>query len=144
MIRIESASSSSMVLAVGFLSETEPRRGRFDIAGAAPATRGSTPLVLGVVDAAGFGWTAPRTSVPLVAGVVLVGLFVRVQPRPRGRSCRCGCSRAGREVRRRPPRLLCFCLAVQVPRLLQRAARPLVPLRPGLRPGQGRIRWRNA
>ncbi|MGD1221485.1 MFS transporter [Streptomyces krungchingensis] len=71
--------SVMVVLALRFLPETERRRGRFDIAGAVLATLGSTALVLGIVDAADFGWTAVLTLVPLVAGVVLLGLFVRVE-----------------------------------------------------------------
>ncbi|MER6982243.1 MFS transporter, partial [Streptomyces carpinensis] len=70
-----------MVLAVRFLPETARRRGRFDIAGALLATLGSTPLVLGMVDAADFGWTAPLTLIPLLAGAVMLGLFVRVERR---------------------------------------------------------------
>ncbi|MER7792558.1 MFS transporter [Streptomyces sp. NPDC097640] len=73
-----------MVLAVRFLPETVRsvrRRGRFDVAGALLATLGSTALVLGIVDAADVGWTAPATLIPLVAGVVMLGLFVRVERR---------------------------------------------------------------
>ncbi|MFD8227455.1 MFS transporter [Streptomyces massasporeus] len=70
-----------MVLAVRFLPETERRGGRFDVAGALLATLGSTALVLGIVDAADHGWTAPVTWLPLAAGAVLLGLFVRVERR---------------------------------------------------------------
>ncbi|MFI1854398.1 MFS transporter [Streptomyces sp. NPDC020480] len=73
-----------MVPAVRFLPETVRsvrRRGRFDVAGALLATLGSTALVLGIVDAADVGWTAPATLIPLVAGVVMLGLFVRVERR---------------------------------------------------------------
>ncbi|MFE9311136.1 hypothetical protein ACFYM5_26225 [Streptomyces sp. NPDC006706] len=45
------------------------------------ATLGSTTLVLSIVNAADFGWTAALTLVPLVAGVVMLGLFVRVERR---------------------------------------------------------------
>ncbi|MEU9794685.1 MFS transporter [Streptomyces sparsogenes] len=68
-----------MVLAVRFLPETARRRGRFDIAGALLATVGSTALVLGIVDAADHGWTAPATLLPLAAGAVLLVLFVGVE-----------------------------------------------------------------
>ncbi|MEU8577177.1 MFS transporter [Streptomyces asoensis] len=70
-----------MVLAVRFLPETERRGGRFDVAGALLATVGSTALVLGIVDAADHGWTAPATLLPLAAGVVLLVLFVAVERR---------------------------------------------------------------
>ncbi|WP_425827086.1 MFS transporter [Streptomyces fractus] len=69
------------VLAVRFLSETERRRGRFDLAGALLATLGSTALVLGIVDAADFGWTASATVLSLVTGAAMLGLFVRVERR---------------------------------------------------------------
>ncbi|MGQ4420660.1 MFS transporter, partial [Streptomyces sp. SAS_269] len=153
-----------MVPALRFLPETERRRGRFDIAGAVLATLGSTALVLGIVDAADFGWTAPLTLVPLVAGVVMLGLFVRVERRaaqpivpPRLFASR---ERSGAYLTRMlymgammgffftaqfvqsvyrwtplqaglaflPMTLVNFVLAVQVPRLLERAARPLVLL----------------
>lgn len=70
-----------MVLAVRFLPESPRRRGRFDVPGALLATLGSTALVLGIVDAADLGWTAPATLVPLVAGAVLLGLFVQAERR---------------------------------------------------------------
>ncbi|MFE7245640.1 MFS transporter [Streptomyces sp. NPDC057580] len=70
-----------MVLAVRFLPDAARRRGRFDVAGALLATLGSTALVLGIVNAADFSWTAPLALVPLVAGAVMLGLFVRVERR---------------------------------------------------------------
>ncbi|WP_308314394.1 MFS transporter [Streptomyces sp. GbtcB7] len=70
-----------MVLAVRILPETTRHRGRFDVPGALLATLGSTALVLGIVDAADLGWTAPATLLPLVAGAVMLGLFVRVEQR---------------------------------------------------------------
>ncbi|ALO92403.1 Cephamycin export protein CmcT [Streptomyces hygroscopicus subsp. limoneus] len=70
-----------MVLAVRFLPETERRGGRFDVAGALLATVGSTALVLGIVDAADHGWTAPATLLPLAAGAVLLVVFVGVERR---------------------------------------------------------------
>ena len=154
-----------MVPALRFLPETEGRRGRFDIAGAVLATLGSTALVLGIVDAADCGWTAPLTLVPLVAGVVMLGLFVRVEtgaaqpivpPRLFASRERSGAyltlmlymgammgfffftAQFVQSVYRWTPlqaslaflpmTLVNFVLAVQVPRLLERAARPLVLL----------------
>ncbi|MEU3616467.1 MFS transporter [Streptomyces sp. NPDC006872] len=70
-----------VALAVRFLPETERRGGRFDVAGALLATGGSTALVFGIVDAADIGWTAPATLIPLVAGVVMLALFVLVERR---------------------------------------------------------------
>ncbi|MFE5211611.1 MFS transporter [Streptomyces sp. NPDC056600] len=152
-----------MVLAVRFLPETERRGGRFDVAGALLATLGSTALVLGIVDAADFGWTAPATLLPLAAGVVLLGSFVAVERRAAQPivPLRLFISRerGGAYVTRMlymgammgfffftaqfvqsvyhwtplqagmaflPMTLVNFALAVQVPRLLERAARPLV------------------
>ncbi|MEV8329182.1 hypothetical protein OG275_34580 [Streptomyces niveus] len=64
-----------------FLPETERQGGRFDVAGAFLATAGSTALVFGIVDATDIGWTAPATVVPLVAGGVMLALFVAVERR---------------------------------------------------------------
>ncbi|UFQ99742.1 MFS transporter [Streptomyces sp. Go40/10] len=69
------------VLTVRFLPETDRRPGRFDLAGALLATLGSTALVLGIVEAADSGWTAPLTLIPLLAGAVMLGLFVAVERR---------------------------------------------------------------
>lgn len=152
-----------VVLAVRFLPETARRRGRFDVAGALLATLGSTALVFGIVDASDIGWTAPATLIPLVAGVVMLALFVRVERRAaqpivplRLFASR---ERSGAYVTRMlymgammgfffftaqflqsvyhwtplqaglaflPMTLVNFVFAVQVPRLLERASRPLV------------------
>ncbi|MFI5961173.1 MFS transporter [Streptomyces asoensis] len=69
------------VAAVRLLPETERHGGRFDVAGALLATLGSTALVLGIVDAADHGWTAPSTLLPLAAGAVLLLVFVQVERR---------------------------------------------------------------
>ncbi|WP_406839246.1 MFS transporter [Streptomyces sp. AHU1] len=68
-----------MVLAARFLPETTRQRVRFDVVGALLAMLGSTALVLGIVDAADLGWTAPATLIPLVAGVAMLTLFVGVE-----------------------------------------------------------------
>lgn len=152
-----------VVPAVRFLPETARRRGRFDVAGALLATLGSTALVFGIVDASDIGWTAPATLIPLVAGVVMLALFVRVERRAaqpivplRLFASR---ERSGAYVTRMlymgammgfffftaqflqsvyhwtplqaglaflPMTLVNFVFAVQVPRLLERASRPLV------------------
>ncbi|MFB7336951.1 MFS transporter [Streptomyces adustus] len=154
-----------MVMAVRFLPETERRRGRFDIAGALLATVGSTVLVLGIVDAADLGWTAPLTLIPLSAGVVMLGLFVRVERRAAQPIVPlrlfAGRERSGAYLTRMlymgammgfffftaqfvqsvyhwtplqaglaflPMTLVNFVVAVQVPKLLERFARPRVLL----------------
>ncbi|MET8787641.1 MFS transporter [Streptomyces sp. NPDC004589] len=154
-----------VVLAVRFLPETDRRRGRFDVTGALLATLGSTALVLGIVNAADFGWTAPLTLIPLLAGAVMLGLFVRVERRAaqpivplRLFASR---ERSGAYITRMlymgammsfffftaqfvqsvyhwtplqaglsflPMTLVNFVFAVQVPRLLERARKPLVLL----------------
>ena len=70
-----------VALAVRFLPETERQGGRFYVAGALLATAGSTALVFGIVDATDIGWTAPATLIPLVAGLVMLVLFVAVERR---------------------------------------------------------------
>jgi EmrB/QacA subfamily drug resistance transporter len=69
------------VIAVGraVLIETERRHGRFDLSGAFTSTVGMTAVVLGLVEAGSEGWTAPITLGSLVAGVALLGLFVRIE-----------------------------------------------------------------
>ncbi|MEU8974523.1 MFS transporter [Streptomyces monashensis] len=70
-----------VALAARFLPETERQGGRFDLAGALLATAGSTALVFGIVDASDIGWAAPATLIPLVAGGVMLALFVAVERR---------------------------------------------------------------
>ena len=69
------------VLLVGraVLVETERRHGRFDLAGAVTSTVGMTAVVLGLVEAGTAGWDAIATVGPLVAGLALLGLFVRIE-----------------------------------------------------------------
>src|ERR1700691_548117 len=69
------------VLLVGgaVLVETERRRGRFDLAGAVTSTVGMTAVVLGLVEAGTAGWSALVTVGPLLAGVAMLGLFVRIE-----------------------------------------------------------------
>jgi len=68
-----------LVLGGAVLVETERRRGHFDLAGALASTGGMTGVVLGLVEAGTAGWTAPVTVGPLVGGLVLLGLFVRIE-----------------------------------------------------------------
>ena len=65
-----------MLAAPRVLWETERRSGRFDVAGALSSTAGMVALVYGLVRSAEAGWSDPLTVGTLVAGVVLLALFV--------------------------------------------------------------------
>ena len=65
-----------MLAAPRYLPETVRRTGRFDLRGAASSTLGMTAVVFGIVRAATAGWTDRLTVSSLVAGVVLLALFV--------------------------------------------------------------------
>jgi EmrB/QacA subfamily drug resistance transporter len=65
-----------LVVGVTVLSETDRRPGRFDVSGAVLSTAGMAGLVLGLVEAGSSGWTGIGTLGPLLAGVLLLGLFV--------------------------------------------------------------------
>jgi len=65
-----------MFVAPRVLPETERRSGRFDVAGALSSTAGMVALVYGLVRSAEAGWSDPLTVGTLVAGVVLLTLFV--------------------------------------------------------------------
>jgi EmrB/QacA subfamily drug resistance transporter len=71
------------VLAFGrrVLSETPRRHGRFDLAGALTSTLGMSAVVLGLVEAASAGWSAPITIGSLAVGMNLLALFVLVESR---------------------------------------------------------------
>jgi EmrB/QacA subfamily drug resistance transporter len=64
-----------------YLPETEPRSGRFDLAGAATSTLGMTAVVYGIVRSATAGWTDAITIASLIGGVALLGLFVLTERR---------------------------------------------------------------
>lgn len=68
-----------IVVGAAALTETERRRGRFDLAGAVTSTAGMTAVVLGLVEAGSAGWAAPVTVGSLAAGLLLLGLFVRIE-----------------------------------------------------------------
>jgi len=75
-----------IVLALGaqrYLTETERRPGRFDIAGAVSSTLGMTVLVYGIVRSATAGWSDRFTIAALTAGVVLLAFFVLNESRAR-------------------------------------------------------------
>ena len=66
-----------VIVGASVLVETQPRQGRFDLAGAVTSTAGMTAVVLGLVEAGTSGWGAPITVVSLAAGLALLGVFVR-------------------------------------------------------------------
>lgn len=68
-----------LVAGMAVLSETARRHGRFDLTGALTSTAGMTAVVLGLVEAGTAGWSSPRTLAPLVAGTVLMAVFVKVE-----------------------------------------------------------------
>lgn len=59
-----------------YLAETERRPGRFDVAGALSSTLGMTALVYGLVRAAAAGWGDALAAGALIAGTLLLALFV--------------------------------------------------------------------
>jgi MFS family permease len=72
---------AAIVAAPRYLTETEPRPGRLDLASALSSTLGVTALVFGIVHSADAGWTDTVTVAALGAGVALVGFFVLGQRR---------------------------------------------------------------
>ena len=65
-----------MLAAPRYLTETGRRPGQLDLAGALTSTVGMTTLVYGIVRSAGAGWSDPLTRGAIVAGPVLLALFV--------------------------------------------------------------------
>lgn len=63
------------------IAETPRRAGRFDVAGAILSTLGVVALVYGLVHAAEESWLHWGTAGPLLAGVVLVALFLQIERR---------------------------------------------------------------
>jgi EmrB/QacA subfamily drug resistance transporter len=72
-----------LFLAPRALNESETTSGRLDIPGALTATGGMVALVYGLSNAASHSWTSTGTVVPLVAGVVLLAVFVLLEARTR-------------------------------------------------------------
>lgn len=64
-----------------FVAETEPRPGRFDIAGAVLSTLGMTALVFGIVESAESGRGDALTLIALAAGLALLAALVLVESR---------------------------------------------------------------
>jgi MFS family permease len=63
------------------IAETPRSSGRADLAGAVLSTGGVVALVYGLVHAAEESWLHRGTAMPLLAGVVLVALFLQVERR---------------------------------------------------------------
>ncbi len=63
-------------VALRTIRETEPQSGAFDLIGAVTSTLGMSALVFGIVNSAADGWSAARTIQALVAGIVLLAIFV--------------------------------------------------------------------
>ncbi len=70
-----------IILSPRYLPETDPRPGRFDLAGALTSTLGMTALVYGFVRAASEGWSDPVTIGSFVGGAVLLAGFVANESR---------------------------------------------------------------
>jgi EmrB/QacA subfamily drug resistance transporter len=70
-----------LFLAPRALNESETTSGRLDIPGALTATGGMVALVYGLSNAASHSWSSAGTVVPLVAGVLLLAIFVLVETR---------------------------------------------------------------
>jgi EmrB/QacA subfamily drug resistance transporter len=62
--------------------DAQRERGRsFDLAGALTATVGFTALVFGIVQGPEAGWSTPQTLIALIAGVLLIGIFLLIESR---------------------------------------------------------------
>lgn len=70
-----------VLLARGYLAETAPQPGRFDIAGAVTSTLGIASVVYGFIRAAEVGWSDFWTVGAFVGGVALLATFVAVELR---------------------------------------------------------------
>lgn len=65
-----------IVLALRFLPAFDTVRGRFDMVGAVASTLGMGALVYGIINAAETGWDSPLTVWPIVAGALVLVVFV--------------------------------------------------------------------
>ncbi|MBV8998127.1 MAG: MFS transporter [Solirubrobacterales bacterium] len=72
---------AAILAAPRLLEETAPHAGRLELTGALSSTLGVSALVYGIVHSAAAGWTDPVTLGALLAGLVLVGVFVSDQRR---------------------------------------------------------------
>jgi EmrB/QacA subfamily drug resistance transporter len=74
---------ATAVLAPRFLPESESTSGTLDVPGAITGTGGLLAIVFGLTHAgnASYGWGDPWTITSLVAGLILIALFVAVESR---------------------------------------------------------------
>ncbi|MEV0334482.1 MFS transporter [Nocardia sp. NPDC050717] len=70
----------TIILALRCLTETERHTGTFDVLGAILSTLGMVGIVYGLTHGSS-GWTEAGTVVPIVVGVVLLGVFVYIERR---------------------------------------------------------------
>ena len=64
-------------------SRTDAEHRRLDVVGALTVTGGLVAIVYGIVRTETYGWTSPRTLVPIAAGLALLGGFVAIQANER-------------------------------------------------------------
>jgi predicted MFS family arabinose efflux permease len=62
-------------------SRARDGRGRLDVVGAVSVTAGLTALTYGLIAGSATGWTSPAVMGSLIAGAVLLGLFLLVESR---------------------------------------------------------------
>lgn len=67
--------------ALRVITESDRRTGKFDLAGALTSTLGMGTLVFGIVETAERDWTNSVTVTALVAGLVLISVFVLTEAR---------------------------------------------------------------
>jgi EmrB/QacA subfamily drug resistance transporter len=72
-----------ILVGMRFIPETARRSGAFDLVGAVTSTLGMSALVFGIVSSAVAGWADPQTSLAVVAGAVLLAIFVLTEWRAR-------------------------------------------------------------
>jgi len=74
---------AAALLAPRFLPESESRPGHLDVPGAITGTGGLLAIVFGLTHAGNpsYGWSDPWTVTSLVAGAILMGLFILVESR---------------------------------------------------------------
>ncbi|MCX4526923.1 MFS transporter [Streptomyces sp. NBC_01551] len=78
LVAAVAAGSAGRLLPAG---EPTERRGQLDVPGTVLVTAGISLLSYGLVEAPERGWTSPGALGPLVCGIVLLALFVRVEMR---------------------------------------------------------------
>ena len=82
------SASPSWRSAAGSSAKSERSHGRFDLAGAVTSTAGMILIVFGLVESASAGWSGAITFGSLVAGVILLVMFVVTERRAAHRCSR--------------------------------------------------------